>query len=172
MKKFLFAILFFIFVFALAACASIGNVQSVTVDDTEYKTIYLYSFKDANITKKYNALNSSDSTPTSCGFIYSTEKLSVGDSITVWETYIFSKTNTNNNSYNDSSNSSVGTKAIIDKVVAIYRINVDATFDTYKITYYKFPSSFDLCVSNEDQICSLSEQNIEVVKDRVLIKYE
>ena len=70
------------------------EVESVYIDansilnSNTYDTIYLYSFKDAKVSTSYESTTSKE-IPSSTGYIYSSEKLQVGDTIKVWNDFKF-----------------------------------------------------------------------------------
>ena len=156
--------LFLVFVlnsFALLSCSQ-NDIKSIMVDEKNYSTYYLYSFKDANITDNYTMLETANP-PTETGYIYSTEKLNHGDSIKVWNNILFG------GSDNYISSSMFGTDAIVDKVIEVYPIKVDIGKETYTITYFDVKSA--KTVSDKSDITEPSKNKIEVTKERVTIEY-
>ena len=108
-----------------------------------------------------------NTTPTSNGFVYSTEVLSAGDTVTVWPYHRFGENNSSSLTAAD-----YGTTATIEKLIAVYRIEIETKKETYKITYYKNPAFLTHTVSEEKDLPTLDPQKIEVTKERVTIKYE
>ena len=142
-----------ILIFTILFCScSTDKISSVSVDDKVYRTIYLYSFKDAQIDKEYDSDINTNIKLTTNGFVYSTQKLLPGEKITVWNWYF---------EY---------CIATVDEVIEVYRIEIKSTSDTYKITYYSLPVKET--VSEKRDIQALKMQKIEVVKERVIITYE
>ena len=133
-----------------------------------YETIYLYEFKDAAIDENYESSTSTE-TPSTSGYIYSSEKLKVGDSITVWKDFKFG---TKTSSYQDDRES--GTEAIVDEIVAVYRVQVKHNSDTYIITYYTVQdtSISYTTVTKRESVKELEKHKIEVTKERVKIVYD
>ena len=168
MKKFISIILLFSSVlFMLCSCGNYGNnISSVSIDNISktYKTVYLYSFKDASIDDYYQD-DSSDMPPTATGYVYSTEKLKVGDKIEVWSNLWFG----NLNSY-PYGNSRRGTNAVVSRIVATYRVTVEEKEDTYIITYYTISESSS--ASKRKDLKELTKHKIEVTKERVIINYD
>lgn len=174
MKKVFLAITVSITLVLLCSCSynhfkvTRNNIESIMVDDVEYKTIYLYSFRDANTngefackTRNHNILHDS------YGYTYSSQKSSPGDAIKVWHNCFFSKNNSNSITY---SSSDFGATAIVEEIIDTYRIEVKETKDTYIITYFK-TSGFDTATNKED-LDELKKNTIEVTKNRATIKYE
>lgn len=153
----------------LCSCSFGGKVQSVQVDSTEYLTIYVYSFKDAEIDPNFESSTSS-ATPTYTGYVYSTEKLSVGDDIKVWNNFKFGEKGAS--SWTDTRKT--GANATVDKIVKTYRVTVKSSNDSYVITYYKLKSSsyYDSSVSNIEDLVEIVKHKIKVSKERVIIKYD
>ncbi len=140
------------------------------VDDVEYKTIYLYSFRDADTngefdckTRNHNILHDS------YGYTYSSQKSSPGDAIKVWHNCFFSKNDSTSNTISYSY-SDFGATAIVEEIIDTYRIEVKETKDTYIITYFK-TSNFDTATNKED-LDEIKKNTIEVTKNRATIKYE
>lgn len=174
MKKVIAFIVVAALIFMLISCGSSSiKVSRVFLEGytTSYvDSIYLYSFKNAEISAKYESATSTEQ-PTSSGYIYSIEKLNVGDTIKVWNEFKFGE---EPSSWTD--NRPYGVNAIVDKIVAAYEIKVEATSDTYIITYYSVEGSFGnslsyTCVSNKEKLKEIQTKKIEVTKDRVVIEY-
>ncbi len=166
MKKIVSFITILATLLILCACSSVGKVQSVRVDSSEYLTIYIYSFKDATIDSNFES-SSSNATPTSNGYIYSTQKLAVGDTIKVWNDFQFGEKKPS------SLITLYGANAIVDNIVNTYRVKVKNSKDAYVITYFEPESSFSSsCVSNIEDLPKIVEHKIEVSKERVIIKYD
>ena len=144
------------------ACSAKSEIKSVVIDDVEYKTIYLYSFKDAQIDKYVKTLQT-EVEPTESGFVYSSEKLSPGDTVKVWNNYRFT------DDISDWDLSLFGTIAVVDKVMETYCIAIKSTDSTYRITYYTYSGE---TVSEKKNIEEIEKHKIEVTKERVTIKYE
>ena len=132
------------------------------------QTIYLYAFKNAKIDPNYESTSSTE-TPSSTGYIYSYDKLEVGDSIKVWQDFMFGK---KTSSYQDDRQR--GTEAIVDEIVAVYRVKVKRNTDTYIITYYTVPdtSISYTTVTKRESVKELEKHKIEITKDRVIINYD
>lgn len=146
-----------------------GKISYVRVGDLlSYKTLYLYKFKDAEIDSIYESTTSTE-TPTSSGYVYSTEKLEVGDEIKVWSDFKFGEKGTG---FTDTRKS--GTMATVEKIVETFRVKVSANGDTYIITYYEVQhsSTSGSSVSDKDNIKNVEKHKIQVTKDRVIIVYE
>jgi hypothetical protein len=171
MKKIVSIITMLATLLILCACSPTEKVKSVHVDSSEYLTIYVYSFKDATIDSKFES-SSSIATPTSKGYIYSTEKLAIGDTIKVWNNFKFGEKNPS--SWTDTRE--YGANAIVDKIVNTYRITVKSGTDSYVITYFKPESSYynlsNSSVSNIEDLEKIVEHKIEVSKERVIIEYD
>lgn len=129
-------------------------------------TIYLYKFTNAEIDSNYES-ESSTEYPSSSGYIYSTEKLKIGDTITVWNEFRFGE---KTSSWIDERKR--GAEAIVDEIVCIYKVNVKTTSDTYIITYYSVEGITNYTsVTNRDNLKEIQKHQIEVTKERVTIEY-
>ena len=148
------------------SCATDNKIKSVFIDDTEYKTIYLYSFKDAQIINASRIYANANIEPTESGFIYSTSKKAPGDSIKVWR-YVLASSSTSQTFFTDAD---LGVNAVVDEVIEVYRVKVERKKDTYKITYYEEPSFNTF--SGENDNYQIKAHTVEVVKERVMINYE
>ena len=145
----------------LLSCSR-NNIKAVTVDEVEYRTYYLYSFKDADITDDYSIL-ADWGTPTKTGYVYSNEKLKPGDNIRVWNNLLFKVAG------NTISSDMFGTVAIVDKIIEVYSIKIDNNKETYIITY--FDINYNKTVSNKADLEEPVKSKIEVTKERATIEY-
>ena len=169
MKKVVLLVSIVLIIANLFCSCSAGNeIKSVVVDDVEYSTIYLYSFKNAQIDNYVKTLQT-EVAPTESGFVYSSEKLSSGDAVKVWTGYYFTDKFSNSSGNFAVIGSDFGTIAVVDKVIEIYRIEIKSTDSTYRITYFTYPIK---TVSEEKDIGEIEKHKIEVTKERVTIKYE
>ena len=171
MKKTISVILLIsLLILMLSSCDIIsGDISSVRIDDSllSCHTVYLYAFKNAKIDSNYESETSTE-TPTSSGFIYSREKLKVGDSIEVWKDFKFG---TKTSSWQDDRQS--GTEAVVAKIVDKYEVKVKNKGDTYIITYYTIDTSYSYTsVTERKNLVEVEKNKIEVVKDRVIIVYD
>lgn len=162
MKKIISLISVLLIIMIFCSCAINGNIASIKIDDAEYKNIYLYSFKDAQINDFSSTI--ANIVPTESGYIYSTEKLLPGDSIKVWEHAFFGD---NDLSYVTSSN--IGTTAVVDEIIEVYPIQIKKAGSNYRITYYQVVFN---TVSEKQDLGEVIENKIEIDKSRVIIKYE
>ena len=148
------------------------EVESVYIDansilnSNTYDTIYLYSFKDAKVSTSYESTTSKE-IPSSTGYIYSSEKLQVGDTIKVWNDFKFgAKPST------WSDDREYGVDAVVSKIVEIYKVKVKSTSDTYIITYYSVEKSLSkTSVSNKENLAKIQLHKVELTKDRVIITH-
>lgn len=171
MKKTISVILLIsLLILMLSSCDIIsGDISSVRIDDSllSCHTVYLYAFKNAKINSNYESETSTE-TPTSSGFIYSREKLKVGDSIKVWQDFKFGK---KTSSWPDNRQS--GTEAVVAKIVDKYEVKVKNKGDTYIITYYTVDELIShTTVTNRENLAKIEKHKIEVVKDKVIIEYD
>ena len=165
MKKIISLIGILLIIMIFCSCSVNGNIASIKIDDVEYKNVYLYSFKDAQINEFSSTI--ANIIPTESGYIYSTEKLSPGDSIKVWEYAYFG-----DNDLPFMTSSDMGTTAVVDKIIEVYPIQIKKVGSNYKITYYEWSTSIFNTVSNKQDLREITEQKIEIDKQRVIIKYE
>lgn len=173
MKKIIALIIVASLILTLVSCgSSSSNVSCVYIEGSSLLstsicyTIYLYSFKNAEINAKYESTSSTEK-PSSSGYIYSTEKLNVGDAIKVWNEFKFGE---KTSSWTD--DRQYGVNAIVDKIVAAYKITVKATSDTYIITYYSVEGSIsNTSVSKKENLKEIQMKKMEVSKDRAIIEY-
>ena len=164
-KSIALALVILLVALTLSSC-SFSNVESVKIDDTYYyRTIYLYSFKNAMVDNFYSYTDSAK-VPTQTGYVYSYEKLSSGDSIKVWNRYYFTDS-IDNYGYYDSR----GTYATVDRLVYTYRVEVSETNDTFMITHYN-SIPYNDTASSKNELPELTKEKIEVVKERVVITYQ
>ncbi len=171
MKKIISLIcLSLIFSIVLSSCST-EKVESVTIDNVEYKTLYLYSFKDAEISG-YSGLM--PVYPTVDGYVYSTEKLSPGDIIRVWSTFLFYEKplSTADIITDIITEDRFGTNAVVDKLLETYRVKVEPNGDTYLITCYTVEDYSCSTAHNREDLSAIEKQKIEIVKDRAVIKYD
>ena len=84
-----FAVILSMLLVSLCSCgANLGQIVEVCVDNiTTYPTIYLYSFKDAQIDDLYTI--NIPRMPTATGYIYSKKELKEGDTVNVWSNIRF-----------------------------------------------------------------------------------
>ena len=150
------------------SCSANSEIKSVVIDDVEYKTIYLYSFKNAQIDKYVKTLQT-EVEPTESGFVYSSGKLSPGDTVKVWSNSFFNEDISNSSGNFAVTDSDFGTIAVVDKVMETYCVEIKSTNSTYRITYYTYSGE---TVSEKKNIEEIEKHNIEVTKERVTIKYE
>lgn len=147
----------------LTSCESYENVVEVECDGTAFKTIYLYYFENADITGYYG-----DSiAPTKSGYVYSNQKLSVGDRIKVWKEYDFSK----------STSTVSGTTAVVKKLVETYGITVSSSFDRFDITCYTLNGSNAIiegryCDTEKSELEEPKKQKINVPEESTYILYD
>ena len=163
-KSIALALVILLVALTLSSC-SFSNVESVKIDDINYRTIYLYSFKNAMVDDFYST-ESTSKVPTQTGYVYSYEKLSSGDSIKVWNQYYFYD-RTDNYGYYGSS----GTFATVDRLVYTYRVEVSETNDTFMITHYN-SIPYNDTASSKNELPELTKEKIKVVKERVVITYQ
>ena len=131
------------------------------IDTQKHNTVYLYSFKDAQIADEYRTIW--DDTPTQSGYVYSTKKLNSGESIQVWTHMHWGSVQTSNEL-------GVGVSAVVDELIETYSIDVDAKTDTYRIAYFEF-SMVKTTFSDRELVQELKKSEVEVVKERVSIEY-
>ena len=140
----------------------VTKVASVTIDDKEYKTLYLYSFKGAKPGDKYTYDPPLYVRPSSNGYVYSYEKLSPDDTIKVWTNFLFLRS--------DRIAFDSGTNAVVVKMIRSYPVEIQESFDTYRIKCYRCPPYSS--VPYEEDICKPEVHQFEVSKDRVTVKYD
>ena len=150
---------------ALTSCGVAGNIDYVEVDNWDIKTLYLYSFKEADVD---NAIDvpSDGEMPTSNGYIYSNTRLEPGDSITVWQQFKFGESSIK---YQN------GTTAVVKSVVDKFKVKASVKGDTYVITYYTLEDNLSVTKSSVCEKNSIHEavkNKIQVTKDRVMIVYD
>jgi hypothetical protein len=162
MKKIFFAVVVIIVSIFFVSCHNNDKIESIEVDNEEYKTIYLYSFKDAEIDNEFMYIENCDVSPSSCGYVYSSEVLSVGDTINVWTNCFF----------NSGDSSTIGTYAVVEEIVDTYNVKIEEKKDTYIITYYIIENYDRKTVSEKQELSKIEENKIEVFKERVTIKYK
>ena len=93
------------------------------------------------------------------GYIYSKEKLSVGDKITVWNEFYFDE----NTKY--SLDRTSGVEAVVSKVVDTYYVEVSQQQNTYIITYFTIDGS-TLSYTSETEKADLKK----VIKNKIHLK--
>ena len=162
MKKIFLLSLLLTVTILLNSCST-DVIESIKVDEITYRTVYLYSFKDAQIEGVQPNYLPMDP-PTANGYVYSCEKLSPGDTIRVWTNFRFGDVG-NSLTYSD-----LGTNAIVVELIETYSIKLERKSDTYKITYY--PSTGLGTFHEGKEITELTKHTFEVVKERVTIYYE
>lgn len=172
MKKICTAIAVFLSVSLLLCSCDSDDVSSVRIADSAsiYETIYLYSFKDAQIDEHFESTTSTE-IPSSTGYVYSTEKLEVGDTIKVWQDFKFGESPTS--SWTD--DRTRGTDAIVDKIVDTFKIHIEEKSGTFVITYYSIEGAFyfsGTTVTNRDNLKEVEKHKIEISKERVIIEYD
>ena len=147
----------------LTSCESYENVVEVECDGTAFKTIYLYYFEDADITGYYG-----DSiAPTKSGYVYSNQKLSVGDRIKVWKEYVFGK----------GISQVSGTTAVVKELVETYGITVSSSSDRFDITCYTLNESNIItegryCDTEKSELEEPKKQKINVPQETTYILYD
>lgn len=162
MKKILFLSLLLTISIFLNSCST-DVIKSIEVDNTIYRNVYLYSFKDAQIDDVRPNYLPIDP-PTTNGYVYSYEKLSPGDTVRVWTNFTFGDIGTS------VSYSNFGTDAIVVELIETYSLKLERKSDTYKITYY--PASEYYTIHEGKEITKLTKHTFEVVKEKVTINYE
>ena len=168
MKRFISIILLFSFIMlGTSSCGMEDKIKYIEVDETKYYPVYMYSFRDAMISKNYTKFSETED-PTECGYVLSREKLEVGDEITVW-TNIHFKDNENDWFSSDH----LGVTAMVDKVVKVYSLKAERKSDVYVLTYYN-RSSMASTITSSDR--STLESELETIKaevcaERVIVYY-
>ena len=148
----------------LCSCTT-QKAKSVIIDDKEYRTIYLYSFKDAEIDGGYINYLHKDAEPTDSGYAYSYRELFPGDSIRVWINFYFGVDDSETSLISD-----WGTNAIVDAHIKTYQIEVKKNRSTYNIKYYTIKNEYDTATEIED-LSPIEVEEIEIVHERVVVKY-
>ena len=170
MKRYL--ILFTLVCVTLTACCSCSNSEKISYvefEDQKFETIYLYSFENAEITQDFQALTKTEEIPEASGYTYSTKKLSVGDTIRVWECFYFKSGQGENEGFGING---AGVNATVSGLLKTYYVTVKEKNDTFMIVYYEVEDSARKIVAEKSNISEITEQKIEVSKDRIIIKYE
>ena len=161
-----FAVILSMLLVSLCSCgANPGQIVEVWVDGSKvYQTIYLYSFKDAEIGSYYD--DKIEKAPTTTGYIYSKREFKKGDRIEV-------SVSLSLKSESDSSPEIVSfySNAVVDKVVRTYKVKVTEKKDTYLIEYYE-EGIGATCASEQKDLAPVECFKIEVTKERVTIKYK
>ena len=150
--------------FLLCSCTTNSTIEAVIVDGVEYKTVYLYSFENAELDSNLKHFPYRNISPTACGYTYSSQKLSPGDTINVWSNCVYRETSSTSINSSD-----FGTNAVVTKMIKTYQISIREAQDTYIITYYEFNRD---TATNKEDLKEIKRNTIEVVKERVTIKYE
>ena len=175
MKRLLAALLITIMAMLnLTSCESYENVVQVKCDGTTFKTIYLYYFEDADITG-YEGTGHEENyyyyygsiAPTESGYVYSNQKLSVGDEIKVWEECDFSK----------GTSKVSGTTAVVKELVETYGITVSSSSDRFDIVFYTVGDSNALingkyCATEKSDLESIVENKVNVPQETTYIVYD
>lgn len=156
-----FLLIVAISVLFITSCSTKGDIEKVVVSDTSYKPIYLYAFKDADVSGfQKGSQTSDDAVPTANGYIYSKAKLSVGDQITVW----------NNEKFEDAMYVH-GTQAVVSAIIKTYPVRVNAGIGKYNISYYDFDASKTYCASKQLELQEVKEYTMIAPKEEVVIVY-
>ena len=143
----------------LSSCTN-GNVKSVKIDSKTYITCYLYYFEEADISGYSSSIYDKDA-PTESGYVYSNQKLSVGDVVEVWNGAYFNNEEENMSSF--------GTTATVKKIIGCYPVKVKRNKETYTITHFGMVNEITATELSDMEECEKSM--IELTKDRVTIEY-
>lgn len=168
MKK-LICLLCIIIIFAgvaLSGCSGNKEVESVTINDETYYSLYIYSFDNAQISNISKTLYASDELITKLSKTgYTILKNKDMKDIKVYKEYIFSQEANMSVTEND-----FGCEAEIVEMIKDYPIEIEMNKDTYTITYYTYSG-----VSTVSKVSKLTDgiekHIVEVAKENVVIKY-
>ena len=155
-----------ILLLCLSSCLSSlseGNVKSVKIDSFTYTSYYLYYFEEADISGYSSSIYDDGDAPSESGYVCSDQKLSVGDTVEVWNNKYF---------YDEekgSSSSSRGTTATVKKIVERYAVKVKRNKETYTITH--FGAVYEKTAKEISDMAEREKSIIEITKDRVTIEY-
>lgn len=159
-----------ILLLCLSSCLSSlseGDVKSVKIDSYTYTSYYLYYFEEADISGYSTSIYNDGRTPTESGYVYSDQKLSVGDAVEVWNTKYFYDEEKGSSS--SSSSSSRGTTATVKKIVECYPVKVKRNKETYTITH--FGTGYGETATEISDMAEREKSIVELTKDRVTIEY-
>ena len=168
MKRFLAIALLLATLLTLCSCGGVnGTIKQIIMEigssNTTAQRVYVYSFEDADVSN-FREVSGNDIIPTSEGYIYTTIEYEKGDDITVWSSYYFG---------NDSYNGSIGTKAVVKKLVDSFDIKVVSKGDMYKVTFYDFGSyNNGKTVSERDDDRFVKKNQVMLSKEHVIIIFE
>lgn len=154
----------------LSSCSTVfREIKSVRVHNGSYgmtyQTIYVYAFDDAQI-DNYSREPYAMDHPTRYGYVYSTEKLKVGDSIKVWQQFDFGAETT-------SLFNNTGTYATVAEIVETYKVSARKKLNSYVITYYSLDDYTYISyttVTNKTYLAKIEKHVIEV-SNGVQIEY-
>ena len=86
-KKIVFLLLVITTLILLTSCNG-KTISSISVNNDNYFSFYLYEFENANVSD-YRLIEEDDEIPTSSGFVFSRENLEEDDAIKVWTLTFF-----------------------------------------------------------------------------------
>lgn len=173
MKKHISIIaLLFVLLASLCSCSE-SNIKSITVmgetlySARECEAIYLYKFKEADISYRNFTNATEDNKPTSTGYIYSTEELEIGDDILVWNQFKYS-TGTGYNSTTAS-----GVNASVAEVVQVYGVTLSSGSSYYKIGFYSVNETLsNTAVEKKEDLAPVHKCEVRVPKDKSTLNIE
>ena len=146
----------------LTSCSTVNykDVKRVLIEEVSCESFYLYAFESAVIS---DCQSYGDGYPTDTGYVYSAEKLSVGDTVDVWGAYTFGYYNENGDY-----NIKTGTTATVSEVVGDYGIGLLRSANSYTVTFFGLESGAPGAGSTVSELDSVKEAikyKVEVVTD-------
>lgn len=119
-----------LFLALLTSCSTVRytDVKRVTIEGDSYESFYLYSFEYADLSEcQYNGITY----PTETGYVYSTERLEIGDVIEVWGEHSFGYYDTNGHY-----TTRMGTTATVREITERYEIELLRAANSYTVTFF------------------------------------
>lgn len=165
-RKILMMALVFIILCMHSGCNTKREIKSVTINETQYYPIYMYSFDEAEVSQEFQELFETPvEAPAEKGYVLSNESMAAY--VEVWEQFMFSNRDGESTTVFASD---LDKKATVVELEETYPITVKENKDTYLITYYTYSYSSDTQM-NRLMENSLSKHTVEVVKENVMIEY-
>ena len=146
----------------LTSCSTVSykDVKRVLIEDVSCESFYLYAFESADVT---NCQQYGNVYPIDRGFVYSTEKLSVGDTVDVWGDCSFA--------YYDQYgyyNTKTGTTGTVSEIVEEYEIVLLRSSSSYTVTFFGLesgtPGAGTTAIERES-LTETTKYKVEVVTD-------
>ena len=166
MKKRCFFICFLLVaIFIMSGCSNQKEIKSIIINGEKYQSIYLYSFKNADISDKYSVITETPvEFPSHNGYVL-TEGIR-NNTVEVWEQYFF-KREPEKSTF---TTADLVTESEIEDLLEEFPISVKKNKYTYIITYYDFDYSTD---TDRERLIneSLVKNVIETSIDNIVIEY-